>query len=95
MLHPKTNPGKIKRLEMLHLEYVDYVRLCVSLLLGAREYNLSKGEMQKFFPKAKTLTSQIQKNARHHAITIVSTWAKSNYAQAIKPATTSLCVSQR
>lgn len=88
MLHRDTNPGKIERLEALHREYVAYVRLCVQTMLGARRHNLARSEKQAFFPKAKNLTSQIEKNARDHAIDLVSTWAKGIYTRKIKPTIT-------
>ena len=84
MLHPECNPGKIAALEALHAEYVLYVRICVQTMLDARRLTLPRSEKQDFFPRAEKLTSQIEKNARDHAIQIVSTWAKSIYAREIK-----------
>lgn len=88
MLHRDTNPGKVERLEALHREYVAYVRLCVQTMLDTRRYNLARREKQAFFPRATNLTSQIEKNARDHAIGLVSTWAKGIYARKIKPTIT-------
>ena len=90
MLHKETNPGKVGRLEALHVEYVAYVRICVQTMLDQRVYNLPKSAKQVFFPPAINLTSQIEKNARDHAIDIVSTWAKGIYARKIKPTVTNL-----
>ncbi len=84
LLHPDTNPGKIERLEALHREYVAYVRICVQHMLDVRRLNLARSEKQALFPRADKLTSQIEKNARDHAIQIVSTWAKSRYTLRIK-----------
>jgi len=89
-LHPETNLGKVERLEALHREYVSYVRECVQLMLDVRRYTLNKSEKQAFFPRATGLTSQIEKNARDHAIVIVSTWAKGVYVRKIKPTITNL-----
>lgn len=89
-LHPETNQGKIERLEALHREYVSYVRICVQAMLDACKYTLSKSEKQAFFLRAESLTSQIEKNARDHAIAIVFTWAKGIYARKIKPTITNL-----
>ena len=89
-LHKATNPGKVDQLEALHAEYISYVRICVQTMLDQRTHNLPKSAKQAFFPKAANLTSQIEKNARDHAIEIVSTWAKSVYARKIKPTTTNL-----
>jgi len=83
-LHKGTNPGKVERLESLHREYVAYVRICVQHMLDKRRYTLKKSEKQAFFPPSNALTSQIVKNARDHAIQIVSTWAKGVYARKIQ-----------
>ena len=84
LLHPDTNSGKIERLETLHREYVSYVRICVQAMIDGRRLNLARSEKQAFFPKADKLSSQIEKNARDHAIQIVSTWAKARYSVKIK-----------
>jgi NADPH-dependent glutamate synthase beta subunit-like oxidoreductase len=84
MLHLECNPGKLASLEALHAEYVSYVRICVQTMLDARRLNLPRSEKQDFFPRAEKLTSQIEKNARDHAIQIVSTWAKSIYVRKLK-----------
>ena len=84
LLHPRVNSGKIKRLEALHQEYLNYVRTCVQTMIDGKRLNLARSEKQAFFPKATSLSSQIEKNARDHAIQIVSTWAKSRYALRVK-----------
>lgn len=84
MLHSECNPGKVDLLEALHVEYVLYVRICVQTMLEARRLNLPRSKKQEFFPRANNLTSQIEKNARDHAIQIVSTWAKGAYARKLK-----------
>lgn len=83
-LHPETNLGKVAALEALHTEYVTYVRICVQTMLDNHRATLKRSEKQAFFPKAENLTSQIQKNARDHAIQIVSTWARATYERAVK-----------
>jgi hypothetical protein len=83
-LHSETNAGKVVALESLHVEYVAYVRICVQAMLDNQRLNLKRSEKQAFFPKAENLTSQIQKNARDHAIQIVSAWAKATYERALK-----------
>jgi putative transposase len=90
LLHPETNQGKITRLEDLHQEYVIYVRVCVNAMLDTRRYTLNLAEKQTFFPPAVTLTSQIEKNARDHAIQIVSSWAVGIYTRKIRPSITNL-----
>ena len=84
------NVGKVERLEVLHREYVAYVCICVQAMLDGRRLNLARSEKQAFFPKAERLTSQIEKNARDHAIQVVSTWAKARYAVKIKGLITNL-----
>ena len=84
LLHPMVNAGKIERLEALHREYVAYAKACVQAMIDGRRLNLLRSEKQAFFPKAEKLTSQIEKNARDHAIQVVSTWAKARYTIKIK-----------
>lgn len=84
MLHRGVNAGKVSALEALHAEYRAYVALCVQAMLAARQYKLTKGQMQAFFPKAERLTSQIQKNARSHAVALVNSWVKSVYVRKLK-----------
>ncbi|NBR00922.1 MAG: hypothetical protein EBT79_08895 [Actinobacteria bacterium] len=84
LLHPEVNAGKVERLESLHREYVAYVRICVQAMIDGRRLNLARSEKQAFFPCSETLTSQIEKNARDHAIQVVSTWAKSRYTLRVK-----------
>lgn len=84
LLHSEVNGGKVERLEALHQEYVSYVKACVQAMIDGRRLNLARSEKQAFFPKAGKLSSQIEKNARDHAIQIVSTWAKSRYALKVK-----------
>ncbi len=84
LLHSDTNSGKIERLEALHREYAAYVRICVQHMFDGRRLNLARSEKQAFFPRSEKLTSQIEKNARDHAIQVVSAWAKSRYALKVK-----------
>lgn len=90
LLHPEVNGGKVERLEALHREYVAYVCICVQTMFDGRRLNLARSEKQAFFPRSENLTSQIEKNARDHAIQIVSAWAKSRYALKIKMMITNL-----
>ena len=84
LLHPECNQGKLDALEALHVEYVDYVRVCINLMFASRRLSLPRSAKQDFFPPADKLSSQIEKNARDHAIQIVSTWAKGLYARKLK-----------
>jgi len=88
--HPDTNQGKLHRLEALHAEYVIYVRICVQVMLDKRRLCLFQSEKQAFFPPSDKLTSQIVKNARDHAIQILSTWAKGAYVRRIQKTITNL-----
>jgi hypothetical protein len=84
MLHSECNPGKLQALEALHAEYIAYVRICVQTMLDSHRLTMPRSEKQVFFPRAENLTSQIEKNARDHAIQIISTWAKSVYSRKLK-----------
>ena len=90
MLHPETNASKIESLEDLHKEYVAYLRICANQMLSERRYHLERTEKQAFFLPASALTSQIEKNARQHAITIVSSWFLGRYAMKMKNCITKL-----
>ena len=90
ILHPDTNPGKIKTLDALQTEYTAYVQICVSLMIEKRRFKMDRTEKQAFFPGAEFLTSQIEKNARDHAIGMVKGWAASAYTNKIKKAITKL-----
>ena len=79
-LHPEANSGKVASLEALQIEYTAYLTICISTMLQARRFSLFKGERQAFFPLCSTLSSQIVKNVRAHAVAIVSGWAASKYA---------------
>jgi predicted RNA-binding Zn-ribbon protein involved in translation (DUF1610 family) len=77
-------------MENLHSEYISYVRICVQTMLDNRRLSLRLSEKQAFFPPSIVLTSQIEKNARSHAIQVVSTWAKARYALKLKGLITKL-----
>ena len=91
-LDPRVNQGKIDRLEALQVEYTKYLRECVNLLIETRTYRLPKlqSQMQEFFPRATNLISQIEKNARGHAIGIVNGWAKAIYVTKMRRLITNL-----
>ncbi|MEK6832795.1 MAG: hypothetical protein AABY32_02015 [Nanoarchaeota archaeon] len=83
-LHEECNKYKIIALELLHKEYINYVSICVEQMLSNRVLTMPRKEKQTFFIRAEKLTSQIEKNARQHAIEIVSSWAKSVYVRKLK-----------
>ena len=86
-LHPECNPGKLLTLEAVHAEYLKYVRICILCMLDANVLTLNTKNnklLQAFFPPAENLTSQIEKNARKHAVIVVSSWAKSVYVRKLK-----------
>ena len=87
LLHPACNPGKVLTLEAVHAEYLKYVRICILCMLDANALTLNTKNnklLQAFFPPAENLTSQIEKNARKHAVIVVSSWAKSVYTRKLK-----------
>ena len=83
-LHPETNPGKVAALDALLLVYIEYLKVCVEAMLAAHRFTVAIQERRAFFPPTETLSSQIAKLAREHAIGIVSGWASSNYAVKLK-----------
>lgn len=86
MAHPEINPGKVAALDALQTEYAAYVRACVDLMVDRRVPTLPRSAKQAFFPRAEALSSQIEKNARDHALGIVSGWARAAYTNTTKAA---------
>jgi len=85
MLAPVCNAGKVAALDALLSEYVAYVRICVVFMLESRAFNVPLGKRLHFFPRAERLSSQIEKNARAHAVGIVSGWFRSAYTNRVRP----------
>jgi hypothetical protein len=83
-LHEKCNKGKHEALEALHVEYLAYLKICVQVMLKNRILSMPRSKKQGSFPKAQVLTSQIEKNVRGHAITMISSWAKLLYKNKLK-----------
>lgn len=83
-LHPECNAGKLAVLEALQSEYAAYVKTCVDLMVSRRIFSVPRPLKQAFFPPSETLSSQIEKNARDHAIGIVSGWGASTYTLKVK-----------
>ena len=83
-LHPEANLGKIAALEALQEEYVAYLGVCVRTMLAAHKFSIALKDKQAFFPVCPVLSSQIVKNVRDHAISIVSGWAASKYTTKLK-----------
>lgn len=84
LLHEACNAGKLVMLGALQVEYSTYVAQCVALMIERHCFNLLRSEKQAFFLRAERLSSQIEKNARDHAIGIVSGWAASAYTNLVK-----------
>jgi predicted RNA-binding Zn-ribbon protein involved in translation (DUF1610 family) len=84
MLALDCNPGKVADLDALLSQYVAYVGLCVQRMLERRVFDLPRSQKQEFFERAQTLSSQIEKNARDHAIGIVSGWFRSAYTHRVR-----------
>ena len=78
------NPGKLAALDSLQIVYRAYVQECLDLMIASKRHHVKPADYQKFFPKAKNLTSQIQKNARQHAIHTLDSWRKSLYQVTLK-----------
>ncbi len=83
-LDPRTNPGKAAALEALQAQYATYLGVCVGAMLAAHKFSLALKDKQAFFPACEALSSQIVKNVRDHAISIVSGWAASKYTTKLK-----------
>ena len=78
-LHPDANAGKVAALDGLQSAYTGEIQVCTDALLGTHRFGVALSEKQAFFPPCTTLSSQILKNVRDHAIAIVSGWAASKY----------------
>ena len=83
-LHPEANSGKIAALEALQAEYAGYLGICIEAMLTAHKFSLPLKDKQAFFPPCEALSSQIVKNIRDHAISIVSGWAASKYTTRLR-----------
>ena len=83
-LHPGVNPGKVLALETLQDVYASYLQTCVGVMLSAHRFTVPLREKQAFFPPCPELSSQIVKNVRDHAISVVSGWAASKYTTKLK-----------
>ena len=83
-LHPEANAGKVAALDALLLVYIEYLKRCVEAMLAAHRFTVAIQARRGFFPPSDSLSSQIAKLAREHAIGIVSGWASSNYAVKLK-----------
>ena len=83
-LDPRANPGKITALDALQEAYAAYLSVCVEAMLRAHRFTVPLREKQAFFPSCETLSSQIVKNVRDHAIGVVSGWVTSKYTVKLK-----------
>jgi predicted RNA-binding Zn-ribbon protein involved in translation (DUF1610 family) len=83
-LHPEANPGKIASLDTLQERYSAYLGVCVQTMLKAHKFSIALKDKQAFFPPCPALSSQIVKNVRDHAISVVSGWAASKYTTKLR-----------
>ncbi len=83
-LDPNVNPGKVAALEDLQAQYAAYLGVCVASMLAAHKFSLALKDKQAFFPACEALSSQIVKNVRDYAISIVSGWAAGKYTTKLK-----------
>lgn len=79
-LHPETNLGKVAALDDLQTAYTEYLQVCIAAMVAAHRFKILRSEFQTFFTPCATLSSQIVKNVRSHAVGMVSGWAASKYA---------------
>lgn len=84
MLASDCNRGKVAALDALLSQYTAYVRLCVERMLERRVFDLPRSDKQAFFDRAEHLSSQIEKNARDHAIGLVCGWFRSAYTNRVR-----------
>jgi hypothetical protein len=78
-LHPAANAEKVAALDALQERYAAYLKTCVECMIAAHRINVPMPQRQAFFPRCDGLTSQIVKNARAHAVGIVSGWVAGKY----------------
>lgn len=83
-LHREVNQGKVDALDALQVEYTAYLKVCVEAMLHTHRFSVTLSQRQVFFPPCPTLSSQIVKNIRDHAVSIVSGWAASRYTVRLK-----------
>ena len=83
-LHPDANAGKVAAIEALQDVYTAYLQVCVSTMIAAHRFTISRKDWMIFFPICNTLSSQIVKNCRAHAVQIVSGWAAACYINTLK-----------
>lgn len=83
-LHPAVNDAKVCALEALQERYAEYLAICVDRMLEERRFDVPQSERQRFFPRSSTLSSQIVKNVRAHAVGMVSGWASSKYTNTLR-----------
>ena len=83
-LHAGANPGKVAALDALQAQYAAYLGVCCETMLKAHRFTVPLREKQAFFPECESLSSQIVKNVRDHAIGIVSGWVTSKYTTKLK-----------
>lgn len=82
--HPETNSGKIKALEALHIEYRRYLQSCVDLMIQSKRMRVPRGEILRFFPVEKTLSTNLVMACQQHAVEIISSWVTTLYTRRIK-----------
>jgi predicted RNA-binding Zn-ribbon protein involved in translation (DUF1610 family) len=91
-LDPQVNSGKVAALEALQASYAAYLGVCVGAMLTAHKFSLALKDKQAFFPACPELSSQIVKNVRDHAISIVSGWAAGKYTTRLKSVIKGKCI---
>ena len=83
-VHPEANVGKIRQLEELHVEYRRYLQACIDGMISARRMKVPRGELLRFFPVERVLSTNLVLACQQHAVEIVSGWTASLYSRKIK-----------
>ncbi len=82
--HKETNEGKIQALEALSVEYRRYLQTCLDTMIAKHRMRVPNGELLKFFPKERTLSTNIVAAVQRHAVEIISGWTASLYTRRLK-----------
>ncbi len=80
----ETNPGKLQKLDDLHVAYRSYVQICIDQMIQECRIHVLPSERREYFPTSEIISSQILKNAQMHAVQVVETWVKGLYGRRLK-----------
>lgn len=80
----KVNQSKLTFLDALHRAYLDYLKICVNLLIDQKKLNLHITKHAEFFPTQKVLPAIFVQQVTSHAVDIVKGWSSSLYQTKVK-----------